>query len=356
MRIEAVDLFCGAGGLTAGLRRAGVTVQAGYDIEPACKYPYEYNNNATFILKDVAQVSAQEIEDWYSEGAIRLLAGCAPCQPFSTYNQGRDTTSDKKWPLLYHFSRLIKEVQPELVTMENVPDVVEHQVYHDFVEELEKQGYLITAQEVPCVLYGLPQNRRRHVLLASRLGTKPFLLDPTHEEPVTVKDVIGLLPVIQAGGVDTSDMLHMAANLSEINMQRIKASKAGGTWRDWPYELRADCHKKESGRSYSSVYGRMEWDKPAPTMTTLCYGFGNGRFGHPEQNRAISLREAAILQTFPVDYKFVPENKKISMKAVGKMIGNAVPVRLGEVIGLSLVQGIYASHSLENHQSPHKPC
>lgn len=341
MKIEAVDLFCGAGGLTAGLLKAGILVKAGYDIEPACQYAYEFNNNAAFIKKDVAEVTSAEVKSWYSDGCIRLLAGCAPCQPFSTYNQGKDTKNDKKWPLLYHFSRLIKEVLPELVTMENVPDVVEHEVYHDFVNQLEKLGYQVSAQEVACIDYGLPQRRRRHVLLASRLGDiKPTLIPATHQKPVTVKDVISHLPSIRTGEAHPLDKLHMCAKLSELNMQRIKASTAGGTWRDWPYDLRAECHKKASGKSYPSVYGRMSWDEPAPTMTTLCYGFGNGRFGHPEQHRAISLREAAIFQSFPTDYQFSANDQRISIRDVGRMIGNAVPVRLGEVIGMSLNQHI----------------
>lgn len=337
MQIEAVDLFCGVGGLTAGLIKSGIKVKAGYDIANECRFAYEHNNNATFVHKDVAEVSASEISSWYSEGSIRLLAGCAPCQPFSTYNQGKDTTQDKKWPLLYHFSRLIREVQPELVTMENVPEVIRHRVYQDFIDELERMGYSVFSKEVICIQYGIPQTRKRHVVLASRIGNVE-LLAQTHTDVVTVKQVIGDLEPLIAGGRSKLDPLHTAANLSELNLKRIKKSKAGGTWRDWPEELRADCHKKASGQTYPSVYGRMEWDKPAPTMTTLCYGFGNGRFGHPEQNRGISLREAALFQTFPRNYQFTETPKKINFKGVGRMIGNAVPVRLGEVIGLSFKQ------------------
>ena len=120
-------------------------------------------------------------------------------------------------------------------------------------------------------------------------------------------------------------------------MKRIKASLPGGTWLDWPKSLRADCHTKKSGKTYTGVYARMSWDKPSPTMTTQCYGYGNGRFGHPEQNRALSLREAALLQTFPANYSFVPPNEKVYLTKVGKMIGNAVPVALGKVIGQSFV-------------------
>ena len=339
MQIEAVDLFCGVGGLTAGLIQAGIKVKAGYDIAEDCRFAYVYNNQAVFVKKDVAEVSADDVLSWYSEGSIKLLAGCAPCQPFSTYNQGRDTTKDKKWPLLYHFSRLIKEIDPELVTMENVPDVTKHKVYHDFIDELVSLGYIITAEEVACVDYGVPQTRRRHVVLASKIS-KINLIKPTHITPITVKDVISDLEPLTAGQKSKNDPLHAASRLSEINLKRIKASEPGGTWRDWPEELRAECHKKESGKFYSAVYGRMHWDNPAPTMTTLCYGFGNGRFGHPEQDRAISLREAALFQTFPKNYQFSPINQPVIFKTVGRMIGNAVPVRLGEVVGISIVSSL----------------
>lgn len=338
--IEAVDLFCGAGGLTAGLMRAGILVHAGYDIDETCRHAYEWNNGTKFVTKSVEQVTAEEISSWYKKTNYRLLAGCAPCQPFSTYNKGRDTRQDRKWPLLYHFERLIKESQPELVTMENVPDVVKHEVYEDFYNSLA-ENYHIWAGTVDCSEYGLPQKRYRHVLLASKLGPIE-LVSPTHKNrPVTVKSAIGGLPKIKAGECDTKDPLHRSASLSDINLKRIKASRPGGTWGDWPESLRAECHKKPSGKTYPSVYGRMSWDEPSPTMTTLCYGFGNGRFGHPEQDRAISLREAAILQSFPKAYEFM-EREKINLRAVGRMIGNAVPVRLGEIIGTSMFKHAFA--------------
>ncbi|ENY2762293.1 TPA: DNA cytosine methyltransferase, partial [Pseudomonas aeruginosa] len=337
--IDAVDLFCGAGGLTAGMRAAGIAVRAGYDIERQCEFAYTKNNGAAFVAKDVTSLGAGELQAWYRPGRYRLLAGCAPCQPFSTYNQGKDTRNDRKWPLLYAFRRLIEETQPHLVTMENVPDVTKHEVYHDFVTGLRAQGYEIWEGRVHCVDYGLPQQRRRHVLLASKLGPIA-LIEPTHKgQPVSVEEAIGKLPAIAAGECHPDDPLHRAAALSYLNLKRIVHSKPGGTWKDWPPHLVADCHRKASGKTYPSVYGRMKAEDPSPTMTTLCYGFGNGRFGHPTQNRAISLREAAILQSFPKDYVFLPP-EKINFKSVGRMIGNAVPVRLGEVIGESLVRHI----------------
>lgn len=209
-------------------------------------------------------------------------------------------------------------------------------MYHDFVAELENNGFYVWASTVHCVEYGLPQNRRRHVLLASKLGNIS-MISPTHSKPVTVKQAIGKLKPLKAGEVDDLDPLHKAAGLSDLNLQRIKLSKPGGSWRDWPEILVAECHKRENGKTYPSVYGRMSWDDASPTMTTQCYGFGNGRFGHPEQDRAISLREAAILQSFPKGYKFVRPNEEVSFTKVGRMIGNAVPVVLGEVIGKSIV-------------------
>lgn len=343
--IEVVDLFCGLGGLSYGLSQAGLKVRGGFDVDPECEYPYKENVGAIFHKKDVAQVTAGDIAKLYGTGSVRLLAGCAPCQPFSSYSNGRTSKSDPKWPLLYQFARLIKEVRPEIVTMENVPNVVKHEVYHDFVRTLEAQGYAVWAATVKCQDYGLPQTRIRHVLLASRLGPIS-LIAPTHAKAHrTVKEVIAHLPPLEAGEVWIDDPLHMAAGMSPLNLRRIRASKPGGTWRDWPSDLVAECHKKESGKTYPGVYGRMCWDAPSPTMTTQCYGFGNGRFGHPEQDRAISLREAAILQSFPGTYRFTKPGAVISYSAVGRMIGNAVPPRLGEVIGESIRAHVEASWS-----------
>lgn len=341
--VEAVDLFCGAGGLTAGLLIAGIKVKAGYDIEESCRYAYEHNNKGSiFINKDIQSVSADELLKHYTPGSIRLLAGCAPCQPFSKYNENSkfNASKDKKWPLLYEFSRLISEIQPELITMENVPNVVKHEVYTDFVKSLTELGYTVSAQEVFCPDYGVPQARRRHVLLASRIG-EINLIPPTHKDnPVTVYDAISNLPAIKAGVENPIDPLHRSTKLSKKNIRRIQASKPGGTWMDWPEDLRLACHQKSSGNTYRAVYGRMEWDKPSPTMTTQCFGYGNGRFGHPEQDRAISLREAALLQSFPNDYQFFdPKIHSVPpVITVGRMIGNAVPVKLGEIIGLSFLK------------------
>ncbi|MGD9947652.1 MAG: DNA cytosine methyltransferase [Desulfobulbus sp.] len=341
-KIVAVDLFCGAGGLTCGLEKSGIAVNLGIDIDPACEYPYSANNKAKFLLKSVDDVDASELLDAYNGADLKLLAGCAPCQTFSSYNQKADST-DKRWWLLLQFSRLIRETEPDLVTMENVPRLMDQDVFREFVDDLEVNNYHVDYKVVNCAEYGLPQQRTRLVLLGSKLGPIRFSNPNISESKIkTVKDAIGKLPSIEAGETDSNDLLHQSSTLSEINYQRILVSKPGRTWRDWPEELIAECHKKTSGKTYPSVYGRMSWEQPAPTITTQFYGFGNGRFGHPEQNRAISLREGAILQSFPQKYKFIPPGESINKKALGRLIGNAVPVKLGEVIGKSILKHVRA--------------
>lgn len=336
-RISAVDLFCGVGGLTHGLVRGGISVAAGIDIDKACRFPYESNNQAQFVERDLKKLSAAEIEPLFAEGEIRLLAGCAPCQPFSTYSQaGRAARTDRKWTLLTDFGRIVEDLQPELVTMENVPQLPDHSVFKKFLRSLA--GYHLWYDVVRCAEYGVPQSRKRLVLVASKLGPIE-LIPPTHADaPLTLREAISELPVIEAGQAHTEDRLHASCGLSSTNLKRIRASRPGGTWRDWPAELLAECHERESGKTYPSVYGRMEWDAPAPTITTQCFGFGNGRFGHPEQDRAISLREAAIIQTFPKDYRFVQDDAPVQFAPLGRLIGNAVPVRIGEVIAETFVR------------------
>jgi DNA (cytosine-5)-methyltransferase 1 len=219
--------------------------------------------------------------------------------------------------------------------MENVPLVEKHAVFDDFVATLRRLGYKVWQDVVDCTQYGLPQTRRRMVILASAIGPIE-LISPTHAEPRTVRDAIGKLPPIQAGSASEGDAFHVSAKLSDLNLERIRVSRPGGTWRDWPERLIAECHRRETGRTYPGVYGRMTWDDPSPTITTQFFGFGNGRFGHPDQDRAISLREGAILQGFPKKYAFVPVGDPTHLSVLGRMIGNAVPVVLGEAIGQSI--------------------
>ena len=343
--ISCIDLFCGLGGLTHGLARGGVRVVAGIDIDPQCRFAYEANNGIPFTEADVTDLSGKDLAGHWPQGDYRLLAGCAPCQPFSKYSQsGRSRRSDAKWALVSDFGRLVRESKPDLVTMENVPQLLDHAVFKEFLASLET--YHVWWKVIHCEQYGVPQTRKRLVLMASKLG--PVSLAPAFINEgggSTVRQAIGGLKKLAAGESDPSDAMHSACVLSPLNLRRIRASKPGGTWRDWEVELKASCHAKDTGETYTSVYGRMEWDAPAPTITTQSFGYGNGRFGHPDQDRAITLREAAILQTFPDSYRFLKPGERARYSVIGRLIGNAVPVRIGEAIAGSLLNHLKNTHS-----------
>ena len=332
-----VDLFCGVGGLSHGFFLEGFNVVAGIDNDPSCKYAFEKNNASKFIKADLAELSADAVSDLYPKGSIKIFIGCAPCQPFSSYTNKLKKKNEKQWSLLDEFGRLIEEIQPEIVSMENVPSLSSTDVFTDFIVLLKNNNYCVTCKNVYCPDYGVPQRRRRLVLLASKLG-EINLIPAIHrpEEYVTVKSTIGRLPPIAAGETSKKDPLHRAGIMSSTNMERIKHSIPGGTWKDWPKSLLAPCHRKSSGKSYYNVYGRMEWNKISPTITTQFTGFGNGRFGHPEQNRALSLREGALLQTFPINYEFFEHETGYHLTHVAKYIGNAVPVELAKAIAKSI--------------------
>lgn len=338
MKIDAVDLFCGAGGLSFGLKKAGIVVKAGVDFDPACEYPYNANlGRGKFIRQDVTSLKSDEVASFFKSDRYSLLAGCAPCQPFSTLRNGTQREKSDKWPLLNEFSRLVRDIRPDFVTMENVPALQAQTIFSDFLNALGDLNYFVTHKIVNAADYGVPQRRKRLVLIASRFS-KVRLLSPEELgcQPRTVRTVIERLPKLKAGEADTRDPLHKARSLTPTNLARIRASRPGGTWHDWPEELRSPCHVRSNGQSFKSVYARMEWDKPSPTITTQCFNFGTGRFGHPTQDRAITLREAAVLQSFPEDYKFVKEGDEIYMSTLGRLIGNAVPVDLGYAIGMSI--------------------
>jgi len=341
-KIGVIDLFCGIGGLSHGMYKNGFNIIGGFDIDDSCKYSYEKNNDTIFYNQDINTVQKKQINKLFSGSKIRVLAGCAPCQPFSSYSFKVKEKDEHKYDLLYQFGRLVEEVLPDIVTMENVAQILSFKqkpVLTDFVKLLERNKYKVSVHKVFCPDYGIPQTRKRLVLLASRFG-EINLIPPTHtpENYVTVEDTIKYLPPIKAGEVCPTDSLHRARSLSDLNLKRIQATPESGSWRNWSEDLRLECHKKSTGKSFGSVYGRMSWNKPAPTMTTLCTGLGNGRFGHPDQDRAISLREAALFQSFPINYEFFPTDEEISTTKASRYIGNAVPPRLGEITALSIIK------------------
>lgn len=316
-------------------------MEAGIDLDGAAEHAYAANNRGAAFLKwDVSAKKSPSIEKLFAPRKYRLLAGCAPCQPFSRLTNGLE--KHRSWDLLDNFARFVRGIVPELVTMENVPELAGRgrEVFDKFVHTLERMDYSVDWKIVNCADYGAPQSRKRLVLLASRLD-EIRVPDGGYSSPSrwrTVRQAIGRLPRIASGGVHRMDPLHAAAQLSPLNLKRVRATPHdGGTKNDWPKGLVLDCHRRETGARYHSIYGRMWWDKPAPTMTTLCNGIGNGRFGHPEQDRAITLREAALLQTFPRDYEFWPRDEKVNGKAVARMIGNAVPPQLARMLGKAIL-------------------
>ena len=342
MTIGVVDLFCGIGGLSHGFLKEGFDVIAGIDSDRSCRYAYETNIKAKFIEADVAAATKQDITSLFGKRGVsyRVLVGCAPCTPFSIYTgryrKGR--RRDNRWRLLNDFSRLVLATKPDVVSMENVPRLTHHPIFSNFVQKIEKAGYTVTYVKVRAHQYGVPQRRSRLVLFASLWG-KIELISPTHLGKIkTVRDAIGKLPKIQAGRGFGADRLHVSRKLHPQTLVRIKATEEGGSWNDWDEGLKLACHKKRRGKSFRSVYGRMRWDLPSPVITTQCLGIGNGRFGHPEQDRAISIREAALLQSFPKNFRFIPPHASIRSVELSRHIGNAVPPKLSRIIARSIKQ------------------
>ena len=340
---KVIDLFCGIGGLTHGLSNAGLNVVAGIDNDPMCKYAYVANNKSKFILRDIEEVNAGDLTELYGNARVRILVGCAPCQPYSGLNQ-KDPGIKEMQPL-EKFAKLIAEVKPDIVSMENVRGLAKkdkYPIFSRFIKILQSNSYNVDYKIVNAADYGVPQNRYRLVLLASRLGDIRMIA-PSNKKRLTVRDAIGHLPAIRDGEKNQQDSIHVASKLSEINRKRIKITpRNGGNSQSWPKHLKPICHLRKSGKTFrNTVYGRMRWDQPAPTMTTQCTGLGNGRFGHPEQNRAISLREAAIIQSFPMHYNFADKND-YNKGDLAKFIGNAVPIALANAIGISIAKHIKA--------------
>lgn len=252
-KIKVVDLFCGIGGLTHGLIKEGLDVVAGIDNDDSCKFGYEYNNKKTkFINKDILQVSANEINQLFGEKetTIRVLAGCAPCQPFSKLNLNEIT--EKQLEPLGKFAELINEIKPDIVSMENVSELAKmnkYPIFKTFLDVLERNGYHYKYEIVNVSEYGVPQNRKRLVLLASKLGEIELVKRTHKNKKVTVRDVIKNLPPLKDGEASQDDPLHQARKLSATNLQRIKATPHdGGNSDSWSDDLILKCHKKNPVR------------------------------------------------------------------------------------------------------------
>jgi len=332
--MKAIDFFCGAGGLTRGLLDAGFDVVAGFDIDDQCKESYEVNNETSFHALDVRDIDLQKLK---SLTRIRkfenvLFAGCAPCQPFS--QQRKSSTSHSSTTLLSEFGRIIEEVLPRAVVIENVPGMARvkgYSTFRRFLSLLEDCGYGYEFGVLDAKKFGVPQTRRRLVLIAGFTDeiSIPSITHGTQLLPFrTVRDAISHFPKLKAGQQHKSVPNHNCASITEKNLERLRHTPSdGGGRRDWPKRLQLDCHKG-GYEGHTDVYGRMFWDEPSPTLTARCHSISNGRYGHPEQHRAISLREAAALQSFPDRYVFKGSNKHIAQQ-----IGNAVPARFAKALG-----------------------
>ncbi len=339
--MRALDFFCGAGGLTRGLLDAGIDVRAGYDADSRCKDSYEKNNRpAVFVAQDVIDITATSI--WKQLGTRRtsdlLIAACAPCQPFSKHRK-LSSSRHQDATLLGAFARIVEEIQPGQILVENVPGLAKvkgFSTYRRFLKMLCSNSYRIAEGVLDAKDFGVPQTRRRYVLLAVK-GRPVSLPDPAFgpdgEDYLTVRDAISHYPRLAAGSCHAAFPNHETAVIAPINLKRLAMTpRDGGDRRSWPKTLTLECHKGDY-KGHTDVYGRMAWDKPAPTLTGKCHSISNGRYGHPTQNRAISLREAASLQTFCDSYVFYGNRQHVAQQ-----IGNAVPVKFAEVLGRHLLE------------------
>lgn len=333
--MRVIDFFCGCGGASKGFELAGFDIALGIDFDKNAADSYKANFPSTeFIHDDIRNIKvkhiAEKIPDWKESDLV--FCACAPCQPFSSQNKNRHS-GDKRRSLLSETKRFIRAFRPAYIFIENVPGIQnvkleENGPFADYLHFLSRFGYQYEYRVVSSEFYGVPQQRKRLVVLA-RLNGQPIFPTPTHgiagKPFTTVRDFISGLPPLQAGETDPNDPLHAAAIIKPHNIERLIHTPEGGDRRDWPDVLWLKCHQTYDG--HTDVYGRMSWDAPCKTLTTKCTSISNGRFGHPDttQHRAITFREAALLQTFPISFQF--KGNRVSKS---KQIGNAVPVLLAQ--------------------------
>ena len=335
--IKCFDFFCGAGGLTRGLLNAGIDVKCGVDNDERLRDPYESNNApSVFEHADIAHVDIHDLRRRYRvrRRDRTLYAACTPCQPFSTLNQ-RKGVDDRK-ELLLQFAELVRAAPPDYVLVENVPglgNAYGREIYRRFLSALDDAGLVYRdAAKIDAQDYGVPQIRKRFLLVASRRG--PIQLPPADSGPPrTVREAIAGLP---APGADSAPPNHEARVLKPHHERIVRAIPPdGGSRSDVTDEsVLLECHRRNP-RVHKDVFGRMWWDRPAPTLTCRCTDVYCGRFVHPEQDRGLTLREAAALQSFPDDYEFHAS----SMFFAARQVGNAVPVELARRLGLAIASG-----------------
>ncbi len=355
-RYRAVDLFSGAGGLSVGLKRAGFSVVGAVENYTPAVETYKRNHRSTSVFQeDIRDVLAEKITGLTSDGKIDLIAGCPPCQGFSSLTHKYKNNADSRNDLVLEMSRLVRDIGPSVVMMENVPGLASRgkRFFDHFVGSLEEEGYVVTSDVLQVADYGVPQMRRRLVLLAGK-GFRIELPETTHSQNGgdgkkkwrSLKDAIGdmgdptlLSESFLSGGPRAYDW-HVVRNVSETTRRRLRALSAGASRANLPDELRPECHKGRN-KGFTNVYGRMAWDKPSVTITAGCTTLSKGRFGHPEKERTISLREAALLQTFPKRYDFVTD----FMEVACTLVGNALPCDFAEILAAQCIKALIARHN-----------
>lgn len=342
--VSVVDFFSGCGGTSLGFRDAGMSIVAGIDNDADAASTYRANfPEAVFFERDIRTLKIKEVAAVIPKGRPVLFSGCAPCQPFSKQRRTEKDDDPRRF-LLAEFQRFVVSLKPDYVVVENVPGMQKIDAdgpFKAFVAALRKIGYDVNCKILAALDYGVPQVRRRLVLIAAK-KTMALLPQPTHgsggQRVSTFRDWAADIGYLAAGEVDASDPDHAAMDLSPINLKRILATAEGKGRESWSEELLLECHRDHKG--HSDVYGRLSWDKPASAMTTRCLSYSNGRYGHPDQPRAISLREAACLQTFPRDFQFSG-----SLQSKGRQVGNAVPPLLAQRIAETILTTLPRKHS-----------
>lgn len=340
--MQVFDFFSGCGGTAAGLQQAGCEIALGVDADADAVASFGANFKSAVILeKDMATLTIGEVKKQlpsvFPKNRPLLIAACAPCQPFSRLKHGT-TDSDPRMKLLRSLFQFLAAFKPEYIFIENVPGICagvgDVEIVGELEDFLKKNGYVYRSEIVNCASFGVPQTRRRFILIATRIGKVVPWPRATHGRgtPRRIKTVwkaIGDYPPIAAGSKHPRIKNHQAARLSKKNLERIAATPVNGSRADWPSHLKLPCHDGFDG--FTDVYGRLRKNALAPAMTTRCISLSNGRFGHPVQNRAISVREAATLQTFPRSFVF-----EGSLVSQARQVGNAVPVRLACCIGRAI--------------------
>lgn len=347
MRREIVlaDFFSGCGGTALGFAQAGVRPVFATDWDEEAVQTFRWNfPDVHAAQRDVRELETDEVASVMpaADEAIRLLAGCAPCQPFAGHRNVA-THYDERSDLVLELLRFVDALRPQLVFVENVPGMRRASNSNgpltEFINELEKTHH-VALDTISCADYGVPQTRSRLVLIASSFNLGEIELPrpthgPTTDQPHrTVRDAISTLPCDLESPDAAEVNSHIAMRLSALNRERIEATPEGGDRRDWPKHLWPPCHTGGFG-GHTDVYGRLSWDKPAPTLTTKCVSYSNGRYGHPSQHRALTAREAARLQTFPDSFEFAG-----GLTSQARQIGNAVPVILARRFGEHFVEHV----------------